>query len=276
MIMSVLDERERMRREAKDQPFNRGRLADRATQAGQAITETNLSEANKWFALAAEIRGEATTLLEPVVEEKPTPAKGETYFDQHRDEILADRLSIGHGCTLSKWKISLVTWVELKSRWVNKGVVVANLQFASRRLTSGEAIEKVKEVKEPTPPVGEEHEKAEVSAQKIYSCKRCDFKTPDKNKLVGHYSSVHSWWHEEEKEQQSVIKSEPLGKLPRVNREYALPEVKPNEFCLVITGDDLVRLDDEQFRRMWLLLGCIIRNRTVDARGNRVESDIEL
>lgn len=66
-----------------------------------------------------------------------------TYFDQHRDEILADRLSIGHGKTLTKWNISLAIWMELKPRWVKEGVVIEDLRRSSRRLILKEAKAKV-------------------------------------------------------------------------------------------------------------------------------------
>jgi transposase-like protein len=30
---------------------------------------------------------------------------------------------------------------------------------------------------------------------KIYPCKKCEYSTTDRYKLVSHYSSAHSWWH---------------------------------------------------------------------------------
>lgn len=51
----------------------------------------------------------------------------ETYYDQHRDEILADRLSIGHGKALTKWKIAYSVWLKLSRRWRGKGIEVVNL-----------------------------------------------------------------------------------------------------------------------------------------------------
>jgi len=32
---------------------------------------------------------------------------------------------------------------------------------------------------------------------KMYYCKKCSYSTPDRYKLVSHYSSEHSWWHRE-------------------------------------------------------------------------------
>ncbi|KKN12108.1 hypothetical protein LCGC14_1019790 [marine sediment metagenome] len=46
-----------------------------------------------------------------------------------------------------------------------------------------------------------EEKPAETPEEKIYSCKKCDFNTPEKRKLIGHYSSVHSWWHNEKPEE---------------------------------------------------------------------------
>ena len=42
---------------AKDQPHHRSKLADKATRTGQAYLPGNQPEADKWFALAGEIRG---------------------------------------------------------------------------------------------------------------------------------------------------------------------------------------------------------------------------
>jgi len=58
----------------------------------------------------------------------------------------------------------------------------------------------------------------EAPTQKIYSCRKCDFTTPDKYKLIGHYSSVHSWWHEEQ-----IIKEEPI-----VSKEFTESTLKPD------------------------------------------------
>lgn len=69
--------------------------------------------------------------------------RGETYFDQHRDEILADRFSIGNAKTMVKWSLSHPVWTELKRKWKKQGIVVEDLRHASRRLANEEAEEKV-------------------------------------------------------------------------------------------------------------------------------------
>ncbi len=50
-----------------------------------------------------------------------------TSYDQHRDEILADRLSLGQRATLDKWGITDGTWVNIKRYWRSLGIVVRNL-----------------------------------------------------------------------------------------------------------------------------------------------------
>ena len=72
-----------------------------------------------------------------------------SYFDQHRDEILADRLVLGNGCTLTKWRISLAVWTELVKRWRKEGVIVEDLRHASRRLSPIEADGKIRAEKTP-------------------------------------------------------------------------------------------------------------------------------
>ena len=48
----------------------------------------------------------------------------------------------------------------------------------------------------PTPEL-EPGPEPEPGPGKIYYCKKCDFSNPDKRKLIGHYSSAHSWHHRE-------------------------------------------------------------------------------
>ncbi len=73
-----------------------------------------------------------------------------------------------------------------------------------------EPVSKVKPEPEEVPvhPVQEEMpvEAVEAPAEsKIYYCKKCDYSTPDKYKLISHYSSAHSWHHRE----QAAIITEP-------------------------------------------------------------------
>ena len=96
--------------------------------------------------------------------------------------------------------------------------------------------------------------------EKIYYCKHCDYKTPGKYKIVSHYASEHSWWHRKE---ESV--EVPTRKI------YYKAGPQLGDFSMLVTGDDLAKLDDEDFGQLWLLLGQVIRNRFVE-----VESDIEL
>lgn len=44
-------------------------------------------------------------------------------------------------------------------------------------------------------------------------------------------------------------------------KEYKEPRPEPGEFSILITEADLAKLDDEQFRELWLVLGKIIQNR---------------
>ncbi len=67
------------------------------------------------------------------------PEGTDAYFDQHRDEILADRLSIGQGRTLTKWKIPHADWTEIKCRWREEGIVVPDLRSAFGQLRSTKA-----------------------------------------------------------------------------------------------------------------------------------------
>ncbi len=49
------------------------------------------------------------------------------------------------------------------------------------------------------------------------------------------------------------------GEAPR--KQYKEPRPEPGEFSILITEADLAKLDDEQFRQLWLVLGKIIQNR---------------
>lgn len=50
------------------------------------------------------------------------------------------------------------------------------------------------------------------------------------------------------------------AKPPRA-KEYKEPKPKPGEFCILITEADLAKLDDDDYRLLWVLLGKIIKNR---------------
>ena len=52
-------------------------------------------------------------------------------------------------------------------------------------------------------------EPTEVEPVKVYSCKKCDFTTPDKYKLIGHYGSKHSWRHAAEQKKDEEIMETP-------------------------------------------------------------------
>ena len=43
--------------------------------------------------------------------------------------------------------------------------------------------------------------------------------------------------------------------------EYKEPKPKAGEFCLLITEEDLAKLDDDDFRLIWVVLGRIIKSR---------------
>ena len=55
------------------------------------------------------------------------------YFDQHREEILADRLTEGHGKTLAKWGIHPNVWLRLKPRWEEQGIEITDLRTGTSK-----------------------------------------------------------------------------------------------------------------------------------------------
>lgn len=76
-----------------------------------------------------------------------------------------------------------------------------------------------------------------------------------------HISSV-TWgklrelWEVPNKEKHSMYKRPATSR-----KEYKEPRPGPGEFSILITEADLAKLDDEQFRQLWLVLGKIIQNR---------------
>ena len=118
---------------------------------------------------------------------------------------------------------------------------------------------------------GEKPEKAKIIAhvdtpEKIYSCKYCDFKTPVKGIIIGHYASKHSWWHrkkEGEVEEPMAVEQSPA---PIMRRTYKQLEQKLGDFFMFVTEEDLAELDDEEFGQIWRLLGKIIRNRFIEEK----------
>lgn len=44
-------------------------------------------------------------------------------------------------------------------------------------------------------------------------------------------------------------------------REYKEPRPEPSELCILITEEDLAKLDDDDYRLCWVILGRIIKNR---------------
>ena len=49
------------------------------------------------------------------------------YFTKHSAEILADRLTEGHGKMLATWGIHPNVWLRLKPRWEEQGIEVVNM-----------------------------------------------------------------------------------------------------------------------------------------------------
>ena len=48
---------------------------------------------------------------------------------------------------------------------------------------------------------------------------------------------------------------------PTQKKEYKKPQPRPGEFHLLITEEDLAKLDDDDFRLIWVVLGRVIKNR---------------
>ncbi len=64
----------------------------------------------------------------------------------------------------------------------------------------------VTELEQPEPVTGPEpaaEPEPEPEPVKTYYCKKCEYSTPDKNTLIGHYSSEHSWHHREKDQKRS-------------------------------------------------------------------------
>ncbi len=123
-------------------------------------------------------RDEFFSDLEQVVKPvKEKPPEGNTrgvykkgkYLDEHRDEILADRLTIGLRSTLKKWAISSSTWRYIEKRWIREGYKIANIQGAEgHRGGVHEHKEKVipiEEIKQVSSSLGETHIVPEESKQ---------------------------------------------------------------------------------------------------------------
>lgn len=68
------------------------------------------------------------------------------YLDEHRDEILADRLALGLRSTLKKWTIGSSTWRYTEKRWVEEGYTIANIK-GSEEHRGGIHEHKEKEIK---------------------------------------------------------------------------------------------------------------------------------
>ena len=52
--------------------------------------------------------------------------------------------------------------------------------------------------------------------------------------------------------------------IPKTKRIYQRPIQKTGEFAMFLVEEDLISLDDEEFRQIWALLGKIIRNRYIE------------
>ena len=70
------------------------------------------------------------------------------------------------------------------------------------------------------------------------------------------WQKLREKWEVPNKGKHSMYKRARVSK-----KEYKEPRPQPGEFCILITEEDLAKLDDEQFRQLWLLLGKIIQNR---------------
>ncbi len=216
-----------------------------------------------------------------------------TYFNQHRDEILADRLRIGHGRTMIKWRIGAITWAELKRKWVEQGIRVPDLRKATKKETAarieaaGEVIVKESEKAEAQQGTEPAIEEATIEASP-------EIKGDEKLILTwkGMSKAHQAQWLKDHKEEITAdILSMPMAKVlekysfgqttfyklakiyalerTRLQREVAprptkskLPfPFKSGDFSIKITEADLAKLDDEQFLQQWQLFGTIISNR---------------
>lgn len=72
------------------------------------------------------------------------------------------------------------------------------------------------------------------------------------------WAKLRELWEVPNKEKHSMYKR---PKAPVKRPEYKEPRPKPGEFCLSITEEDLAKLDDDDFRLLWVVLGRIIKNR---------------
>ena len=70
---------------------------------------------------------ESTEEVRFVIQEEKPP-KESKYLDENREEILADRVSIGHGKALEKWNISTNVWVYTARRWKMAGYDIPDLR----------------------------------------------------------------------------------------------------------------------------------------------------
>ena len=59
------------------------------------------------------------------------PKKGghnSKYYNRYMEEILSDRLSIGHLAMLNKWGISTTNWSHIKPRWISAGIDIPDMR----------------------------------------------------------------------------------------------------------------------------------------------------
>lgn len=60
---------------------------------------------------------------------RATPERS-AYLNAHRDEILKDRVLLGHGKAMRKWDIPRSRWQYIAFRWRGKGVEIQDLRGA--------------------------------------------------------------------------------------------------------------------------------------------------
>lgn len=72
----------------------------------------------------------------------------------------------------------------------------------------------------------------------------------------GSWQKLKQKWAVPNKGKHSMYKRAKTAK-----KQYKEPRPEPGEFSILITEEDLAKLDDEQFRQIWLVLGKIIQNR---------------
>ena len=192
-----------------------------------------------------------------------------SFWDRHRVEMLEDwpRLSPGNEF-YPKWRIANQSvQLRLFKRWRSEGIEIPRTARDDRNAHQRKVMEAKKEDK----PI---HEKETDSPGKLYKCKKCDFTTNERYGefgIVAHYNSDHSYHNEKKEEGPIIEETSETSSSSELKTIYVQPEVKPGEFCFLVTETDLARISSVDFNQIWHIMGLMIKKRMMKERDGKHE-----